>query len=629
MIRSWKFAFAAGLAGLLAASAAPAANVTTYHNDTLRTGWNPEETLLTPNLVKYGDFRGLIGIPLDEQADAQPLVVSGQPIQGQGTHDVVYVATEGDSLYAVDAHTDAFLISANFGRPVPQSALPGGCGNNSAHVGISGTPVIDTATGTLYMITYVYKHNVPTYLLHAVDISTLTDKMPPVRVAGSALLANGHKYRFNAAVSRQRAALLLANGNVYAAFASFCDMAADQSRGWVLGWQKDTLKPLAHNELTNVLTTSPDNFFLSSVWMSGYGLASQPSTGDIYFVTGNSDPTGTTLNPATNLAESAVQISADLSTVKSVFTPDNAVSLEQSDGDFGSGGFTLLPAQPNQTSNLGVAAGKDGTMYFLNADNLNNNATGVNRILGSYGIGGCWCGQSYFTAADGTGRLVTSGGSNVGIWKVMAGAQPRLVQIASTTGIGGNQDPGFFTSVSSNGNDESTAVIWAASRPDNSPQHDVRLYAFEGSKGRPLRNVFAGTWPNTGANANLVPTVANGRVFLATYKFLTMFGVSGTPAMPPPAVPFDPTASEIALAPGVHEIYARVRAIDGTMLEVTKRDGSTMAADGSIAQKMFRYAEPRIDDGVILRGSFGTNGVLNAEAVMRAKRDPAMWPADR
>jgi hypothetical protein len=616
-------ALAFASATLLCASAALAANVTTYHNDALRTGWNNGETILTPQTVKHGSggqtFQLTASVAIDDQVDAQPLVVQGQAIQGQGTHDVVYVATENNTLYAIDANDGTILLSNNFGPPVPRSALPGGCSNNAANVGIDSTPVIDPATGTLYLIAYTYKNQVQQFTIHAVDLSTLQDAVTPVRVSASSHLDDHSKYKFNAVVSRQRAALLLANNNVYAGFASFCDISADQSRGWVLGWDKSSLAPLAHNEMTNVLSTSPDDFFLTSIWMSGYGPAADPVTGDVYFVTGNSDFSGTTLDPKKNIAESAVHMAGDLSAVKNLFTPSNAVSLEQGDVDYGSGGFLLLPEQPRQKFPLGVAAGKDGNMYMFNTTTMEN--------VGTFGIGSCWCGQSYYGAADGTGRVVTSGGDNVQVWKVKAGNKPSLTQAASTVNIGGDQDPGFFTSISSNGSNDKTAVVWAVSRPDGTSQHAIKLFAFEGRSGGLLTSAAAGKWPNTGGNSNIVPTVANGKAYVAAYKTLDIFGFSsGAPAA---QKDFAFASSEVALPTGTHEIYGIVRTIDGTKLTVTRRDGSTISVDGSNADKTQRYAEPFLGNGVILQGRFAQNGVFQADMVLHAKKSSAMWPADR
>src|SRR6185437_8163519 len=163
------------------------------------------------------------------------------------------------------------------------------------------------------------------------------------------------------------------------------------------------------------------------------------------------DYSGTTVNSVSNIAESAVQMSPNLSIVKSVFTPDNAVELEETDSDFGSGGLMLLPPQDGAPSNLAAAGGKDGKLYLLNADNLNNNTTGAGRILGSYDVGPCWCGPSYFTGNDGIGRVVGSGGQAVSIWKVDT-ANSRLLHVRTTEPVGGDHDSGFFTTVSSDGN---------------------------------------------------------------------------------------------------------------------------------------------------------------------------------
>ena len=386
---------AAVVASLAVLPGAHAKNVLTYHYNNLRTGWNSQETVLTPSTVASGrngkTFKLLASVALDEQVDAQPLIVTNQTIEGQGTHNVAYVVTANNTLYALDARTGAILRQRNFGPPVPQSALPGECDNNGTNVGTTSTPVIDYASRTLYLMAYVYRQNVPNYFLHAVSLSTLDDVTSPVRVTATGKLRDGTEYKFNAAVSRQRAALLLSNGIVYAAFASFCDIFADQSRGWVLGWRAATLNPLPKNELTNKKARSAHSFFLSSIWMSGYGPAAHPDTGDVYFITGNSDYSGKTIDSVFNVAESAVQVSPNLATVKGLFTPGNAVELEKHDDDFGSGGLMIMPRQNGAPSNLAIAAGKDGKMYLLNADDLKNGGAGA---LDSQDIGPCWCGPS-------------------------------------------------------------------------------------------------------------------------------------------------------------------------------------------------------------------------------------------
>ncbi|MGH6889146.1 MAG: hypothetical protein ACREHF_08125 [Rhizomicrobium sp.] len=279
-----------GLLGAVFAGAACAqVNVTTYHYDNYRTGWNANETNLTQSNVNNSSFGLLATVPLDDQVDAQPLLVNGVTIGGV-QHNVLYVATENNSVYAIDAQSGTVLLQTNLGTPV---SWPQGCGNNGPNVGIGSTPVIDAANGILYVIAYTLQNSTPTYVLHALALGTLLDSAAPAVVGASGTLKNGRIYQFNASTQRQRAALLLANNTVYAGFASFCDFAANDSRGWVRGWQGGTLAPLAASKLTNVRPRSPDTFFLSSVWMSGYGLAAN-SAGSVYFVTGNSDYSGTT-----------------------------------------------------------------------------------------------------------------------------------------------------------------------------------------------------------------------------------------------------------------------------------------------------------------------------------------------
>jgi len=613
----------------LAATRAPSANLTTYHYDNLRTGWNPNETVLTPAAVGGSQFKIIATAALDDQVDAQPLFMANQLIKGQGTHDVLYVATESNTIYALDAATGAILLQRNLGKPVPQSALPGQCNNNGPNIGITGTPVIDAAAGTLYVIAYSYEHGQQTYRLRALDLSTLSDKATPAVITASGNLSDGSTYTFNPAVSRQRAALLLANGTVYGGFASFCDEAADQSRGWVLGWNSNTLAPLPANHLDNALAQSPDNFFLTSIWMSGYGLAAS-AAGDIYFVTGNSDYSGTTYDKHLNLTESVVQLSKDLRKVRSAWTPKGKELgwqvLDQYDLDFGSGGAMLLPPQSGQTSNLLAAAGKVGVLYLLNSDDLTNGAKGNKSILDHHNMGECWCGSSYFTGADGSGRVVTSGGQSGAIWKVVTGANPHLEGEFALPAMATGQDPGFFTSVSSNGTQPGTQIVWAVSRPMSDQDTSISLYAFDASNGTELFSGVAGDWPNTGGNSNIVPAVANGRVYVASNKTVSIFGLSGGAAVKPM---LGGRKTPAQLAAGQHEFYGLVTRVEQHSMSVLKRDGTKVTVDIGAAERAHRAAPPAVGHGVMVRGTMGQGGMVMAQVVGHAKPQKALWPADQ
>ena len=529
LARRMAFLMAMALTGV---SALAQTAVTTYHNDTYRTGWNNHETTLTPANVGSSAFGLLHNVALDDQVDAQPLVVPGVMITAgasQGQHDVVYVATEGNTIYAIDVHSGAVLLSPNFGKPVQ---YPLGCGNNGPNVGINSTPVIDPVSSTLYVVIYTQDSSGPAYRIHALDLGSLTDKVPAQIVSASHDLTNGTTFHFNATYQRQRPGLLLANGTVYAGFGSFCDFNANLSRGWLLGWSTGSLTPLPANRLNDLQPSSPDSFFLSSIWMSGYGPAADDS-GNILFVTGNSDYSGTTYDGVTNIQESVVKVSSNLTTVLDLFTPSNQGSLDQSDADFGSGGVLVLPDQPGSTPHLAVAVGKVGAMFLMNEDNLGGYSTTTNNVIATYSVGGCWCGQSYFVdPSDGLARVVSSGGKNVEVWKLQTSPKVLLKKVHGGS-IGGGQDPGFFTSISSNGT--ASPIIWAVSRPPNtSKKYPIYLYAFDPeSATKTMPHIFyanAGNWPNTGGNANLVPVVANGEVFVASYQQLQIFGLTAANA---------------------------------------------------------------------------------------------------
>ena len=534
----------AGIASLVftvflanAITVAAQTSVTTYHNDNYRTGWNSNETVLTPANVNATQFGVLASVAVDDQVDAQPLLVPGVNITAgshQGTHDVVYVVTGNDTVYAIDANVGTVLLSQHLGSPVPK---PLGCGNNGPNVGITSTPVIDTSSNTLYLMAYTQDSSGPAYRLHAMDLGSLTDKVTPQVVSASHTLSDGTTFTFNATSQRQRPGLLLANGTVYAGFGSFCDFAANTSRGWLLGWNAASLAPLSANQILNTQATTPDTFFLTPIWMSGYGLAADDS-GNILFVTGNSDYSGTTYDGVTNIQESVVKVSSDLTTVVDLFTPSNVASLDQSDSDFGSGGVMVLPDQPGSTPHLAVAAGKDGNMFFMNEDHLGGYSPTKNNVLGTYSVGGCWCGESYFVdPIDGAARVVSSGGNRVKVWKLLTSPSTKLMGVAQSPTISTGQNGGFFTSVSSNGN--ANPIIWALSRPVSHNPANILLYAFNPDSGAPTMTTLfhgvAGLWPNQGGDSNQVPIIANGKVYVASNKQLRIFGLKGQKTQSKPA----------------------------------------------------------------------------------------------
>jgi hypothetical protein len=617
-----------------AADPAQAYDITTHHYDTGRTGWNRFETILTPTSVASGSFGLLSSVTLDEQVDAQPLVVLHQVITGRGSHDVVYVATENDTIYAIDAKSGAILLERNFGPPATQAEI-GGCSNNSTVIGIGSTPVIDVAAGRLYVVMANAEAGKPVFTIHALALADLTDEIPPVAVSASHTLSDGSTYSFNPAVTRQRPALLLAKGNVYAGFGSYCDQKASITRGWLLGWNATTLAPLAGNDLIDsaVLASPPAPIYLSSIWMSGYGPAAD-GAGAIYLVSAN---TATQLGNSSNRGQSALRVSGDLTKVLTYFTPYNASKME--DDDFGAGGIMLLPTQPGGL-HLAVAAGKNGNMFLMDAFNMGGyhpDPGGKNDVLDRKRIGGCWCGESYFTGADGLNRIVSSGsqslpgGANTEhlmTWKVVTGGKgPHLEEDMDIALSDSVQDPGFQTSVSSYGNVD--GIIWAVGRPDGTTTQSgtgwpaLLLYAIDANSGAILVDgVVGGGWLHLTGNANTVPVVTDGRVYVASYKQLSIFGLGATPA-----TTFAPVSSAADPQAEGNLITGTVVRLDGARVVLRTRDGRAVTIDAAEAIRNQRAEMTGV--ALTALGRRDGAGVFHATSISRAKDSPAAWDPDR
>jgi hypothetical protein len=262
--------------------------------------------------------------------------------------------------------------------------------------------------------------------------------------------------------------------------------------------------------------------------MSGSGVASDGT--NLYFSTGNSDPSGLSYDPVKNVEESVVELTPELK-IASLFTPFDYAYLDRQDYDFSSGGVMILPSAPP----LAVAAGKEGKMFLLNGNSLGGYTPGgPDKVLGWYRIGQCWCAPSFYDNSTGM-RVVSSGGSTLmtcKLWPGVGGANPKLIQDGKAELPPSFQDGGFFTSVSSNGAE--TAVIWAVGRPSNSVTNELTLYAYDGAPSKGVLTLLgsypAGAWNDT-RNALSVPVVANGKVYVGAGDAtkpsgtLTIFGI--------------------------------------------------------------------------------------------------------
>ena len=480
-------------------------------------------------------FGQLSTVALDGQVNAQPLVVPNVHVVGDpnpGNHDVVYVVTVGNTIYAIDPTAGTILLSRNLGTPVGPAPS---CGSPPAGVGILSTPVIDLSRGWLYLIAYTQDATGPTYRLHALSLTTLADAIPPVVVAATQTLTNGSSYAFDAAHLRQRPALLEANNAIYAGFGAFCDVFASLARGWVLGWTADTLQPLnisgsgqPTGELTNRLAAAPTNRFLSSVWMSGAGLAAD--TQGVYFITGNADASGTTYDGINAVENSVIKIGFSTAVQLDLFTPSNVAVLDQQDQDFSSGGIMLLPSLGASVPPLATAAGKIGTLYLLNRNNLGGYTPGgPDKVYASENVGRCWCIEVILrgTHPDRGQQRRTHAGAVAGDDET--GHRPEADRLNVRSQVG-TRMAGFFTSVSSNGS--ANAIIWAVLRPTTANPNVVSLAAYAATTAggkttlKQLYSAPAGTWPAPNSNSDIVPVVANGRVYVASNQQLAIFGLN-------------------------------------------------------------------------------------------------------
>lgn len=474
--------------------------VLTQHNDPARTGAQLDEKILTPSTVATGRFGKLYTRAVDGQIYGQPLFVPGVSIAGAGVRDVVYVATEHDTIYAFDADNPAAgqpLWQVHVGTPLTSQEL--GCANISPEVGITSTPVIDLSRHTLYVVAKTKVNGLARHELHALDLSSGAElDGGPAIIAGSVA---GHGYdnaggtiTFSSHQHLQRPALLLQNGVIYIAFSSHCDY--DPYHGWVFAYDAATLARVS------VYNDTPDGS-RGGIWMSGEGPSGDSN--DVYMITGNG-----TFNPnGRDRGDSFVKLGSNLNPLD-WFTPYNQAALAQTDQDLGSGGALLLPG-----THLLVGGGKGGTLYLLDRNALGHfRATDNGQIVQSFtGSSGAilnspvyWNGRLFLSAAFDHIRTFSFNGSTF---------NPTSTSHSNVTILWS----GAALSVSANG--AGGGILWAASSLSVSAQ-DVPvpgvLRAFDATDlSRELWNSKLVPADDLGDYTKFcAPTIANGRVYLPT-----------------------------------------------------------------------------------------------------------------
>ena len=503
-------------------------SVLTQHNDNARTGWNDNEQALTTSNVNVQKFGKLFTMPVDDQVYAQPLVV-GKLAIGGGTHNVAYVATVNNSVYAFDADDGTLYWQKSFTasgmRPPTRVDMTGACGGSyqdfSGHIGIVGTPVIDAARGTMYFVARSTTGTSFVQYLHAVDIATGSEVAgSPTRITatynGTGDGSVNGVITFDAQRQNQRQALTLLDGVVYVSFSSHCDWGP--YHGWVLGYDGATLQQRI------VYNATPDGY-AGGMWESGMGMAADPQ-GSLYVVTGNGTA-GVSGDPAnlTNRGSSALKLTPSGTSlqVASYFTPFNYQHLNDLDLDYGGMGALLIPS-----STSFLTGGKDGNLYLLNKDDMGGyqpSSNAVRQVIPLGSDANMHCQAAYY--GGGAKRFVYVWSENDPLRAIPFDGASNLLTPGSQVVYGGSGptgQSGAVLSVSSNGTTDGTGILWASYAATGDAEHDIApgiLRAFDANDVTKelWNNRQNATRDNAGYYAKFSsPTIANGHVYLPTFS---------------------------------------------------------------------------------------------------------------
>ena len=500
--------------------------VTTYHNDNYRSGANTNETILTPSNVNEAHFGKLHTLPITGYVYAQPLYVPGVNINGV-LHNVLYIVTEHDQVYAFDAKTGQRLWQKNFLIPtnptktiLPISSDDNGCTVTGIESGITSTPVIDLISNEIYIVaaTKEIVNNVTTFYnrMHVLDIRTGVEKLlgpyfgAPIKakVPGTGSGSVDGYITFDPLMQIQRAALTLSNGLIIVAWAGYCDIPP--FHGYVMAFNKNTLQP------SGVFATTP-NGNNGGIWMSGSG-AAVDSSNNIYFATGNG--LFDLFVGGVDYGDSILRLSwaGGEPTVTDYFTPWDQVFLNIYDDDVASGGVLLLPDQPGAPyPHLLVQCGKEGTIDLVNRDNMGHfHPSGDTQIVQTlpfiitnyWGSPAMWNNNLYI------------GGQNAPLKAFYYNSETQRIQSQYTSQTPeGFTYPGPTPSVSANG--VKNGIVWVFGSDSVVHAYDANNLATElyNSNQNPGRD-------KAGTPVQFVtPTVADGIVFVGAENEVDVYGL--------------------------------------------------------------------------------------------------------
>lgn len=492
------------------------------HNDLYRTGANVDDNVLTPANVNTNLFGKLFSESVDGKVYAQPLYVPGLTINS-AAHNVVFVCTDSNSVYAFDADNGASLWHDNFGPPVPNGDV-GGCGDMSPQIGITGTPAIDTNGSTLYVDSRTLSGSTYAHKLHALALTSGAEKFGgPVTISAT---VNGHS--FNAHYQHQRPGLLLLNDVVYIAYGSDCD--ANTYWGWVLGYNMTTLQQVS---AFNTAPTGTEG----AIWSCGMAPAVD-TNGNIFVITANGSFNANT-SGGSNYSECFMKFTPTSGALKVAdwFCPSNQATLSQNDEDLGSGGPVLIPG-----TDLVTGAGKEGILFLLSTTNMGHYSTTHNNVVEQFKAFNednhanqnpiYWQGPAdqflYMSAGSSQTAVYEFNGSTINTTPVAKGSETQ-----------GN--PGGL-SLSANG--RANGVLWVVDDGNNGELHAYNANAAGGTLAETWNSQQYASRDSLGSYVKFVsPTIANQKVYQGTDGALVAYGL----LFPPNFLAFE--AEDLAFTP--------------------------------------------------------------------------------
>ncbi|HVO60871.1 MAG TPA: hypothetical protein VMT53_08040 [Terriglobales bacterium] len=489
-------------------------DVVTYHNDVARTGQNLTETVLTPSNVNSSNFGKVGFFSVDGKVDAEPLLLAGVDLGGKGTHDVLYVVTEHDSVFAMDAASGTVYWQVSLLGAGETTSDPRACDQITPEIGITATPVIDRAHNVMYVVA-MSKDDSGIYWqrLHALNITNGAEMLGgPVAITatypGNGEEGSGGTLHFMPGQHAERTGLLLLNGIVYTMWTSHCDI--QPYTGWVIAYDAATLAQ------TSVLNVTPNGSAgEGSMWMSGAAPAAD-AAGNIYFLDANGrfDP------GQQDFGNAFIKLStANGLEVSDYFATFDTVHQSDVDGDLGSGGALVLPDLKDGSGtvrHLAVGAGKDKKIYVMDRDNMGKFNSSTNNIYqeiqgvlanGEFGM------PAYFNNTVYYGAVADA----------LKAFPITAAKLASTPASKSGQSfgyPGTTPSVSANGT--SNGIVWAA---ENGSTAVLHAYDPADLSHELYNSNQAGSRDQFGAgNKFITPMIANGRVYVGTTNGVAVFG---------------------------------------------------------------------------------------------------------